>query len=165
MTESTPWRTIESNSVSNGTMSAIIPEVLFFGPAVPSDRGGSRYIVNGAAPRVCGAVPLLQPPGDERDNSGHDDRRSPVERSDDRADVGRRHRDARVEDLHVGDAPAGQRHDPRRDIDMRLGFRGVQLEGANVEAELIVGHRGAAGERSGEPRVLEGLDETGAKQR
>ena len=50
------------------------------------------------------------------------------------------------EDLHVGDAPARQRHDARRDIDMGLGFRGVEFEGADVEVELVVGRRASAGE-------------------
>ena len=36
--------------------------------------------------------------------------------------------------------------------------RRVEFEGANVEIELVVGARTAAGERPGEPGVLEGLD-------
>ena len=48
---------------------------------------------------------------------------------------------------------------------MGLGRLGVQFEGADVEVELVVGGRGAAIHRTGEPGVLERLDEPSAKQR
>ena len=58
----------------------------------------------------------------------------------------------------VGDAPAAHVHDLCGDVDVDFGPRRVEFEGANVEIELVVGRGAAAGERPGEPGVLEGLD-------
>ena len=74
-------------------------------------------------------------------------------------------RDPKIENLVRHNLPAAKRDDPRGDVDMDFFRLGVELEGADVEIDLVIRIRRRAVDPTRKPGVLKTLRQPRAEKR